>query len=156
MLFFILKIKSLMSALCRKHGFFHADPHPGNFAVDRNGRLVYYDFGMMGEIVPNVKESLLEVFYGVYAKDSKRVVAALIALEVIKVNNSDQLALQRCVPSKQIPSTHSNAFKYLEQCTTTTRYPMLDLKAGLHFPGCRQHWDTIFLHAIVLDLASKQ
>jgi predicted unusual protein kinase regulating ubiquinone biosynthesis (AarF/ABC1/UbiB family) len=53
-----------------RHGFFHADPHPGNVAVDpTSGRqpvLLFYDFGMMGQIVPNVRERLLDVFYGIY------------------------------------------------------------------------------------------
>eukprot|EP00878_Enallax_costatus_P040334 GHUV01046494.1.p1 GENE.GHUV01046494.1~~GHUV01046494.1.p1 ORF type:complete len:105 (-),score=22.01 GHUV01046494.1:54-368(-) len=49
-----------------RHGFFHADPHPGNVSVDASGRLLFYDFGMMGEIVPNVRERLLDLFYGIY------------------------------------------------------------------------------------------
>ena len=33
-----------------RFGFFHADPHPGNLAVAADGALIYYDFGMMGQI----------------------------------------------------------------------------------------------------------
>ena len=52
----------------------HADPHPGNIAVDSEGegRLIYYDFGMMGTIPGDVREGLLELFYGVYQKDPDR------------------------------------------------------------------------------------
>lgn len=49
-----------------------ADPHPGNVAVDSTGRLIYYDFGMMGAIPGGVRGGLMELFYGVYEKDADR------------------------------------------------------------------------------------
>ncbi|KAL0302167.1 UNVERIFIED_CONTAM: protein ACTIVITY OF BC1 COMPLEX kinase, chloroplastic [Sesamum angustifolium] len=64
------------------HGFFHADPHPGNIAVDdvNGGRLIVYDFGMMGSISPNIREGLLEVFYGVHEKDAEKVLQAMVQM----------------------------------------------------------------------------
>lgn len=60
------------------NGFFHADPHPGNIAVDLDGSLIFYDFGMMGRIQPGIREKLMEVLFGVAQKDGDRVVEALI------------------------------------------------------------------------------
>lgn len=54
-------------------GFFHADPHPGNLAIDMDEALIYYDFGMMGEIKPLTRERLIELFYAIYEKDAKKV-----------------------------------------------------------------------------------
>jgi len=36
-------------------GYFHCDPHPGNMCVDTEGNLVFYDYGMMDELRPNVR-----------------------------------------------------------------------------------------------------
>ncbi|KAK4411617.1 protein ACTIVITY OF BC1 COMPLEX kinase, chloroplastic [Sesamum angolense] len=78
------------------HGFFHADPHPGNIAVDdvNGGRLIFYDFGMMGSISPNIREGLLEVFYGVYEKDAEKVLQAMVQMGVL-VPTGDMTAVRR-------------------------------------------------------------
>ncbi|KAH8489673.1 hypothetical protein H0E87_025051 [Populus deltoides] len=67
-----------------KTGFFHADPHPGNLAVDVDESLIYYDFGMMGEIKTFTRKRLLELFYAVYEKDAKKVIQSLIDLEALQ------------------------------------------------------------------------
>lgn len=78
------------------HGFFHADPHPGNIAVDdvNGGRLIFYDFGMMGSISPNIREGLLEAFYGVYEKDPDKVLQAMVQMGVL-VPTGDLTAVRR-------------------------------------------------------------
>lgn len=42
-----------------EHGFFHADPHPGNLLAMPNGKLAYLDFGMMSEIEPAQRYGLI-------------------------------------------------------------------------------------------------
>ncbi|WP_283752569.1 ABC1 kinase family protein [Roseofilum acuticapitatum] len=61
-------------------GFFHADPHPGNIAVSPDGSLIFYDFGMMGQIQAVTREKLLDTFFGIAQKDGNRVMNSLIAL----------------------------------------------------------------------------
>ncbi|KAL2342996.1 hypothetical protein Fmac_004281 [Flemingia macrophylla] len=78
------------------HGFFHADPHPGNIAVDdvNGGRLIFYDFGMMGSISQNIREGLLEAFYGIYEKNPDKVLQAMIQMGVL-VPTGDMTAVKR-------------------------------------------------------------
>lgn len=42
-------VRAWIEAAC-EHGFFHGDVHAGNLMVDREGRVVFLDFGIMGEL----------------------------------------------------------------------------------------------------------
>ncbi|KAI4308535.1 hypothetical protein L6164_031594 [Bauhinia variegata] len=79
-----------------KTGFFHADPHPGNLAVDNDEALIYYDFGMMGDIKTFTRERLLELFYSVYEKDAKKVMQCLIDLGALQPTG-DLSAVRRSI-----------------------------------------------------------
>ncbi|KAJ6990795.1 hypothetical protein NC653_019143 [Populus alba x Populus x berolinensis] len=70
--------------------------HPGNIAVDdvNGGRLIFYDFGMMGSISPNIREGLLEAFYGIYERDPDKVLEAMIQMGVL-VPTGDMTAVRR-------------------------------------------------------------
>ena len=48
-------------------GYFHCDPHPGNLCVDNEGNLVYYDFGMMDELPPNVNSGFRKFCTALFA-----------------------------------------------------------------------------------------
>eukprot|EP00899_Mesostigma_viride_P005280 jgi/Mesvir1/14753/Mv05396-RA.1 len=78
------------------HGFFHADPHPGNLAVDdqNGGRIIYYDFGMMGSISNNISQGLQEAFYALYEKDADKVLDAMVKMGVL-VPGKDMISVRR-------------------------------------------------------------
>lgn len=64
------------------HGFFHADPHPGNFYVLDDGRIGMLDFGMLGRLDQKLQESLTRLFVALSKGDSERVVDEFLATGV--------------------------------------------------------------------------
>ena len=74
-------------------GFFHADPHPGNLFVtplegvdadgDRNWKLTFIDFGMVGRVPENLREGLRETVIAVGTQDGARLVRAFKTLDVL-------------------------------------------------------------------------
>jgi predicted unusual protein kinase regulating ubiquinone biosynthesis (AarF/ABC1/UbiB family) len=83
-----------------RFGFFHADPHPGNVAVDKGdpeglGRLVIYDYGMMGRINPQVRSGFLDLFYAVFEKNADNAVKALGKMGVLVETGGDLTAVKR-------------------------------------------------------------
>lgn len=60
------------------HGFFHADPHPGNLTVLEDGVMGVYDFGMMGEFALGFRSSVAHLIAGLAEQDNRQVMTALI------------------------------------------------------------------------------
>jgi len=60
-----------------EHGFFHADPHPGNILVLKDNVIAPLDFGMVGRLDRPLQEAIGELLVGIVRKDIERIVRAL-------------------------------------------------------------------------------
>ncbi|GAX36879.1 ABC1 kinase family protein [Nodularia sp. NIES-3585] len=63
-----------------EHGFFHADPHPGNLFAMPDGRMAYIDFGMMDQLEENTKETVVDALVHLVNKDYADLALDFIAL----------------------------------------------------------------------------
>ena len=85
------------------HGFFHADPHPGNIFVTPVGepgaggfKITFIDFGMMGEISDELRRGLQGFIFALVARDARAYVEAMKRLGVL-LPGADTLELERAV-----------------------------------------------------------
>lgn len=87
------------------HGFFHADPHPGNIFVTpwpdaaagtRPWRLTFIDFGMMGEVPPSLRNGLRRLMIAVAARDGVALVQSIRDVGVL-LPSADTSELERAM-----------------------------------------------------------
>jgi predicted unusual protein kinase regulating ubiquinone biosynthesis (AarF/ABC1/UbiB family) len=72
-------------------GFFHADPHPGNLLVMPDGRLAFFDFGMVGRITPQLQSKMIDAFFHVVSKDPAGIAQDLIDLDFMKPGSNPEI-----------------------------------------------------------------
>ncbi|ARM77191.1 glycosyl transferase family 1 [Acidianus manzaensis] len=63
---------------------FHADPHPGNISLTNDGRLILYDFGMIGRIDPETRVKLIRLYLSLSRGDAIMVVSLLDQLGAVQ------------------------------------------------------------------------
>lgn len=51
------------------HGFYHADPHPGNLLVTSDGKIGLLDFGMVGRISERLREDIEAMLVAIVNQD---------------------------------------------------------------------------------------
>ncbi len=61
-------------------GFFHADPHPGNLRIMADGRVGIFDFGMVGQLSPTLKQHTINAFLHVIQRDYKALIDDFIGM----------------------------------------------------------------------------
>jgi ubiquinone biosynthesis protein len=93
------------------HGFFHADPHPGNLLVLPNNTVCYLDYGMMGSIMKKDVEQLGFLFISVKSKDVRKIIRSLQHLSdnpVIKNFRGLESDLNEFVQNYSVQTIHQN------------------------------------------------
>ena len=66
--------------MCLKHGFFHADPHPGNIFILDGGSVCFIDCGMTGHVESRTSEHLADLIKSVIDGNLDRAIRATLAL----------------------------------------------------------------------------
>ena len=79
-----------------EHGFFHADPHPGNVLVMPGNVVCLLDFGLMGYASMRQREKLASLLYETSRQDEKRFAKSLLGV-VHRTGPVDEEALERDV-----------------------------------------------------------
>lgn len=77
-----------------KYGFFHADPHPGNIFLGKDGKVIFIDFGAMGTLYPYEIDLLEELTLNFLQKDVKKMITTIKEL-ALDYNISDERKLER-------------------------------------------------------------
>ena len=79
----VIDVHKVFFTMLLKHSIFHADPHPGNISVTDDGKLILYDYGMVGRINNETRFKLIRLYLALVEKNPPRVVNAMIDLGML-------------------------------------------------------------------------
>ncbi len=70
----------LVHAYCQmvfEHGFYHADPHPGNILVQADGTMILLDFGAVAALKEEMRTGFLQLIEAAVKNDTEKIIASL-------------------------------------------------------------------------------
>lgn len=79
----VIDVHKVFFTMLLRHSVFHADPHPGNISVTDDGRLILYDYGMVGRLDDTTRLRLVRLYLALVEKDPPRTVNAMSELGML-------------------------------------------------------------------------
>jgi predicted unusual protein kinase regulating ubiquinone biosynthesis (AarF/ABC1/UbiB family) len=79
----VIDVHKVFFTMLLKHSVFHADPHPGNISVTDDGKLILYDYGMVGRINDETRFKLIRLYLALVERNPPRVVNAMNELSML-------------------------------------------------------------------------
>jgi ubiquinone biosynthesis protein len=76
------RLAQTVAKMVLEDGFYHADPHPGNFFVEAGGRVGIVDFGQVGRVSDDQLATLSRLLMAVIRRDPDRLTTVLVAFRV--------------------------------------------------------------------------
>lgn len=73
----VIDVHKVFFTMLLRYSTFHADPHPGNISVADDGKLILYDYGMVGKLDNETRLRLIRLYLALVEKDPPRTVNAM-------------------------------------------------------------------------------
>ena len=118
-----------------KHGFFHADPHPGNIFIQPDNVIAFIDFGMVGILTPRDLDFVADFSIGFSRRNSSQIAKALITLCGRKFfDREDELTFevyQMLTQSEGIPLERLDIATTMQNCVDIIVKYQLQIPSGI-------------------------
>lgn len=82
-----------------EYGKVHIDPHPGNVGITTNGKIVFYDYGMVTNINPVLMNKFQDLLLAVSEKDTDLIASLMVEADIVSIEPENMVYLRSFVLS---------------------------------------------------------
>jgi len=138
------------------HGFFHADPHPGNILIRPDSRIVLLDYGMVLEITPELRQDLVRIVVAAVRSEIDELINLAYKLDMLEYDVSPSVVREAAQAIISIHFDRSLTQRQIQEITyqilgTFYRFPLrlpssfvYILRAGVLIEGIGIAYDPNF------------
>jgi predicted unusual protein kinase regulating ubiquinone biosynthesis (AarF/ABC1/UbiB family) len=82
----VIDVHRIFFTMLLRYALFHADPHPGNISVTDEGKIILYDYGMVGRLDDKTRKRLVRLYVALVEKNPTRTINSMNELGMLAPN----------------------------------------------------------------------